>query len=154
MSKDRATLWEHVRPWLLYLLSPSDFLQCRCVCKEWRNFFSFAALCHHLHLEPSLGLEPTQIIHGIRYLLFVKLWDLHTLETELPFGRCRSAVEHLVQGNLRQVWYEGTLDDGRLLWSVQPSVSWSANGGKGYTVHAVVKNREASIPSCNCPHGG
>ena len=154
MNEGGKDVWDCVLGRATYLLPLSDFLLCRCVCKKWETVFSFDVLCHRLHLAPHPGSQPRDIIHGVRYLVFVELWDLHTLERELPFGRCRSAAEHVVQGNLRRVWYEGTLEEGTLFWSVQPSVGWSVNGGKGYTVVSDVKQRKASIPSCNCPHGG
>ena len=122
------------------------------MCKKWAAFFSPSRLLQAAGVHAPPGVNEKELLIGIRYMLLSNVWDLEEWETLGTAARCKKSLAKVVQGHLREVSFNGAVEEGILTWRVMPSVKWT--GFKtGYLVSSNVKNGVLSFPICRCPVG-
>lgn len=121
---------------------------CRRVARTWARVFSPALLLQRLHLPPPPFNDVVDRVFALRFLVFTKLWSLEALQEVVPEHRLANAVQHVAQGFVSMISFDGSVHKGAIVGSVHASMKT-----KLYKVVSTVVEREAQVPSCECVTG-
>lgn len=137
-----------VRRALCNHLTPHDVLSLRAVSRALKIIFTPACALLSVHFPIPDGVPELEAVRALRFLLFAELPGLEELEALNVFHRLKRAVSMVVQGHVRVISFDGSLHNGAILASIQPSMK-----NKTWIVRAPVLGRVAQTPSCSCVTG-